>query len=651
MPTRGAPRTYPHGKIVAGRAVKVGMGLGVRLRERLRYWFDGTMDRGTPALIGWLALASAGLIVVVATSVMLFTDEDTEAHGGWLGVAWMSLLRTLDPGTMGDDTGRPVFLALMLTVTIGGIFIVSALIGVLTAGLNARIEQLRKGRSRLFERGHTIVLGWSEQIFTVIDELVEANQSERRSCVVVLADRDKVSMEEQIRLRVPRTGRTRVVCRSGNPLKRADLELVSPDTSKAIMVLPPTDLEADTMVIKTLLVLNNRAWRSPRPHVVAAVQDSDNLAAARLAAGEHGVVIDADDIAVRFIVQSHRQTGLSTVCNELLSFYGSELYIRAEPSLTGVTYGEALHRYELGTPVGLRRTDGQLLLNPPMDTVIGEDDGVIVLAEDDLFIKLATRHPARIVEEALACAEPPDLTPDRTLLIGWNGRVPKIIELLDSFVEPGSALDIAASHRPAADVLGPYENLTVGYKPCRPTSRRSLEALDPGSYQHVLMLSDESTDAEQADNRTLVTLLHLRDIENRLGDPYSIVTEMNEDSNREVAQVTRADDFIVSSKLISLMLAQLTENRHLHDVLIDLFDPAGSEIYLKPATRYLKSGAEANFATVIEAARRLGETAVGYRLGAERGAPPAYGVHLNPPKAARLRLTEEDHIIVLAEEE
>ncbi|WP_245225249.1 hypothetical protein [Streptomyces smyrnaeus] len=107
----------------------------MRLRERLRYWFDGTMDRGTPALIGWLALASAGLIVVVATSVMLFTDEDTEAHGGWLGVAWMSLLRTLDPGTMGDDTGRPVFLALMLTVTIGGIFIVSALIGVLTTGL------------------------------------------------------------------------------------------------------------------------------------------------------------------------------------------------------------------------------------------------------------------------------------------------------------------------------------------------------------------------------------------------------------------------------------------------------------------------------------------------------------------------------------
>ena len=120
----------------------------------------------------------------------------------------MSLLRTLDPGTMGGDTGRPVFLALMLIVTVGGIFIVSALIGVLTTGLNKRIDRLRKGRSRLIERGHTIVLGWSDQVFTVIEELVEANQSERRSCVVVLADRDKVEMEDQIRDRVADTGRT-----------------------------------------------------------------------------------------------------------------------------------------------------------------------------------------------------------------------------------------------------------------------------------------------------------------------------------------------------------------------------------------------------------------------------------------------------------
>ncbi|MCC5576388.1 potassium transporter TrkA [Microtetraspora sp. AC03309] len=607
------------------------------------------MDRGTPALIGWLGLASVALIAVVTILVVLLTNEDAELNDGWIGVAWMSLLRTLDPGTMGGDTGNPVFLGLMLTVTVGGIFIVSALIGVLTTGLETRIEQLRKGRSQLVERGHTIILGWSEQVFTVIGELVKANQSARRSCVVILADRDKVGMEDQIRMRVPDTGHTRVICRSGNPLKRADLELVSPQTAKSIMVLPPQGEDADIDVIKVLLLLNNRPWTGARPHIVAAVQDSENLAAARLAAGESALVIDADDITVRMVVQSHRQAGLSTVCTDLLDFAGNEIYFRPEPALAGTTYGEALGAYELGVPIGVHKADGPVLVNPPQDTSIAAGDSMIVVAEDDLLIRLADDRPP-IIEEVITTAPERKPVPDRTLLIGWNARAAKIIALLDRLAPPGSAVDVAAPRRPVYAVEMPRQNLVVGFKPCEPTSRRSLESLDLGSYQHIVVLSNDGVDPDRADNRTLVTLLHLRDIEVRLGDPYSIVTEMNDDNNREVAQVTKADDFIVSSKLICLMLTQLAENRNLYAVFADLFDPAGSEIYLKPASDYVLPGVEANFATVIESARRRGEVAIGYRRAGHSDEPPAYGVTLNPPKGAPLVLDDGDHVIVVAED-
>lgn len=620
-----------------------------RLRNRLRYWFDGTMDRGTPALISWLALASLLLITVIATLAMTLTTTDVEQNGGWLGVAWMSLLRTLDPGTMGGDTGGPVFLLLMLTVTIGGIFIVSALIGVLTTGLNYKIQELRKGRSRLMERGHTIVLGWSDQVFTVVEELVEANQSERRSCVVILADRDKVDMEDAIRSRISSSGRTHVICRSGDPLVRADLELVSPDTAQAIMVLPPVGDDSDIDVLKVLLLLNSRKWSGSRPTVVAAVQDSDNVAAARLAAGGTALVIDADDIAVRLVAQSHRQTGLSSVFNELLSFNGNEFYFRDEPDLAGSTYGETLNAYEFGIPAGLRRSDGQILVNPAMDTVVEAGDQIVLIAEDDLLIRLAGTRPA-VVESAITSAPSRLPTPDRTLMIGSNCRAPKLVALLDSFVEPGSTLDIASPRPPAEELLGERGNLTVGYKYCQPTRRASLEALDLGGYQNIVVLADDSIAPGPADDRTLVTLLHLRDIEDRLGDPYSIVTEMNDDTNREVAQVTKADDFIVSTKVISLILTQLTENRHLDAVFTDLFNPEGSEIYLKPASNYLVPGTEANFATVVEAARRRGETAIGYRLARHGDEPPAYGVFLNPPKTAPLVLGGEDAVVVLAEE-
>nr|BFE30453.1 lipoprotein [Actinomadura rugatobispora] len=622
----------------------------ISLRDRMRYWFDNTMSRGTPALIGWLGLASGALILVVATLAVVLAPGDSEQNGRWPGVVWRSLLRTLDPGTMGDDEGTAPFLALMLLATVGGIFIVSALIGVLTTGLEGKIAELRKGRSRIVERDHTIVLGWSDQVFTVIAELVEANQSRRRSCVAILADRDKVDMEEAIRARVGDTGRTRVVCRRGDPLKVADLELVSPGTARSIMVVSPPLADADNHVIKVLLSLGARAWDDTRPHVVAAVHDSANLPAARLAGGEEAHVIDADDIAIQLIVQSHRQSGLSTVCTDLLNYRGHEFYMLPEPALTGSTYGEALSAYELGVPVGLRRAGGTVAVNPPGDTVIGPDDEVIVLAEDDLLIRLA-QHPVPVEEAAITTAAHREREPERTLLAGWNDRAPKIIRLLDSFVEPGSELVVAArcDRDPSGD-FADLDNIKVHFVHCDPTDRTRLEALDVGSFQKIIVLGDATRDPQHADARTLVTLLHLRDMEESLGDPFSIVSEINDDANREVAQVTKADDFVVSDKLISLMLTQLSENRHLQDVFTDLLDPEGSELYLKPASGYLRPGAAANFATVIEAARRRGETALGYRLRDHHHEPPSYGVVLNPDKAAPLTLSAEDHVIVLAED-
>ncbi|GAA2365712.1 lipoprotein [Catellatospora methionotrophica] len=619
--------------------------LGVR--RRLRVWFDGTMDRGTPALIGWLGLASLVLITVVTGLAMLFAADDTARDGGWSAVLWRSVLRTLDPGTMGADGGSSFYLALMLLVTIGGIFLVSSLIGVLTTGLNDAITNLRKGRSQVTVQGHIVVLGWSDQVFTVVGELAAANRGSRRSTVVVLADRDKVEMEDQIRARVGDTGRTRVVCRSGSPLKRSDLDLVNLDTARAVMVLSPTGDDPDIDVIKVLLLLNNRPWPSARPHVVAAVQESANVAAAKLAAGKHALVIDADDIAVRMVVQSHRQSGLSTVCTDLLDFAGNEIYIRPEPTLAGRSYGDVLGAFEAGSPIGLRRADGTIAVNPPTDTVLGTGDEVILVAEDDLLIELAA-DPARVHADAIVLVPDTKVAPDRTLVVGWNSRADRVLDLLDRFAEPGSAVDVAAPLPPEEALAASRENLTVGYQRCQPTSRRDLERMELGGYQHIIVLSDDSAAPDHADDRTLVTLLHLRDIEVNLGEPYSIVTEMNDDGNREVAQVTKADDFVVSARLISLLMTQLAENRHLYEVFADLFDASGAEIHLKPAADYVQPGAEVTFATVVESARRRGESAIGYRSHDNADQPPFYGVMLNPRRSSLVRLDAGDSVIVIA---
>jgi hypothetical protein len=180
------------------------------MRERVRYAFDNTMAKGTLALIAWLAVLSIG-VIMLATVITLglrikpsHADDDLTAGE----VAWMSLMRTLDPGTMGGDAGWG-FRVTMLMVTLGGIFIVGTLIGVLTTGIQGTIERLRKGRSFVMEEGHTLILGWSSKIHTIISELTIANENQRKPRIVVLADKDKVEMEDEIRDKTPNLRNTR----------------------------------------------------------------------------------------------------------------------------------------------------------------------------------------------------------------------------------------------------------------------------------------------------------------------------------------------------------------------------------------------------------------------------------------------------------
>ncbi|NUR91356.1 MAG: potassium transporter TrkA, partial [Nonomuraea sp.] len=186
-------------------------------------------------------------------------------------------------------------------------------------------------------------------------------------------------------------------------------------------------------------------------------------------------------------------------------------------------------------------------------------------------------------------------------------------------------------------------------KDCDTTDRYALESLGVGLYQHVIVLSDDRFKPHHADTRTLMTLLQLRDMQSALGEHYSIVSEMHDEGNRALAEVTEADDIVISDTVIGLLLAQLAENRHLADVFGYLFDSRGSEIYPKPASAYVTTGTQVTFSTIVEAARRRGETAIGYRNNLSRNDPPHYGIVLNPAKSDAVVLGQKDSVIVLAE--
>jgi voltage-gated potassium channel Kch len=636
-------------------------------RQRLQYFFDNFMARGTPALIGGLALVSLALIVVIAAAVILSGNAPSGEDGrplGFFELVWFGLMRTLDAGTMGGDSGSWPFLFLMLAVTLGGVFIVSTLIGVLTAGVEGKLEELRKGRSQVLESGHTLILGWSPQVFTILSELMVANENQKNARIVILADRDKVEMEDEIAGRVETVGRTRVICRSGSPIDLNDLEIASPHAAKSIVILPPEDDDPDSYVIKTVLALTNNPQRRPEPyHIVTQIRDPKNMDVVRMIGARDKVLaVLTGELVARVVAQTSRQSGLSVVYTELMNYGGDEIYFKNEPALAGQTFGQALLKYEDSAVLGLRRADGSVALNPPMDTPLAAGDSLVALSADDDTIRLSGLASVPVDEAAIGKAgKARNPVPEKALVLGWNRCAPTILRELDNYVPKGSRALVVADTS-VSDEAGEADDVLrrelrglksqkVDFHRGDTTDRQLLEELKAADYDHIIVLSYAGLDVQTADAKTLVTLLHLRDIADKDATPFSIVSQMLDLRNRELAEAARVDDFIVSEHLISLMMAQLSENAGLFGVFTDIFDPEGSEIYLKPAAEYVGLGKPVNFYTVVEAARRRGQVAFGYRLAAEaKDATRAYGVHTNPKKSEPVTFGEGDKVIVLAEE-
>ena len=618
------------------------------MKNKLKYRFDNLMSKGTGVLVASLAIVTLLMITIVSFIVWV---TGANQGTGFLSLFWMGVLRSLDPGTMGGDSGSFLFVGAMFVITLGGIFIFSILVGLLTTGISSKLESLQKGHSIVIEENHTVILGWSSQIFTILSELIEANSNQKNACIVIMSPTDKVEMDEAIRSRIPDTKTTRIVTRNGSAIDLNDLGLLSLHTARSIII----NENDDANVIKTLLaVINSPTSRTTPYNIVAVLREPKNVEVAKIAARGQAEIILEDAIISRIIAQTCRQSGLSAVYTELLDFGGDEIYLRTFPQLNGKAYGEILSLFETSAVIGLKTKDG-VQLNPPMSTILCETDEIIaVTADDDTLLLNGT--PATFDERVFAGKTVVSPSPESILILGWNENAQRIIEELDHYVADGSRITVVCEMNEASVALRRTERVlehaSVHLVAEDITKRATLDSLLRQDYPHIILLSDRAQeDIQKADANTLITLLHLRNIAETTEKRFSIVSEMLDIRNRRLAQVAKVNDFIVSDTIISLLIAQVSENNILNAVFEDIFDADGSEIYLKPAESYVRLGEDVSFYTVVEAARRHGETAFGYKIAAESESETVPGgIHVNPPKSAAIRFVQGDCIIVAAED-
>ena len=245
-------------------------------QEKFQYHFDNMMSRGTISLIG--LLFGITMLVVLLAGVLVGIINPDDGVGSSM---WLSLMHAIDAGTLAGDDGNWLFLLVMTLVTICGLFITSMLIGILNAGIEDKMTSLQKGKSLILESNHTVILGFNENALNMISELITANENQKDEVIVVMDDVDKTTMEDAIHQWIGDTKTTRIICRSGQVDRFADLSICSLETCRSIIL----NLEDDARTIKAILACVHLLEKSDNEdaYISAMIHEAGNMEAAQIA--------------------------------------------------------------------------------------------------------------------------------------------------------------------------------------------------------------------------------------------------------------------------------------------------------------------------------------------------------------------------------
>ena len=417
--------------------------LKASLREKISYGFDNLMARGMSAQAGMLFLVTMVVTVIFGTVVYFVYPQLVDTL--YLGI-WTTFMHMIDGGTITGDQGGFWYMFVMLVVTLIGLVVTATLISIINESLSTKMEKLRKGNSRVLEKGHTIILGFSEGIYTIIENLMIANESENGGTIVIMDEiKSKAEMEDEINKWISHKKKedkekkkykaqkykTKIICRNGDIANKKAVSMCSPEVAKSIIV----NCADDFMTVKAILAAAGNLNENTQTQIVAEVKDEDYQKTAVLA-GKIGNdksrihVVYADEFVSRIIAHTGRQPGISEVLTEFLGFEGMDIYVEDVPQILMPEDGKEYTVYEANLSsnnavvIGIKqkkKKEEKHMNSEPAETV--DEEAELMNSEPAEIVDEEAEHmnsePAETVDEEakLMNSEPAEIVDEEYKII------------------------------------------------------------------------------------------------------------------------------------------------------------------------------------------------------------------------------------------
>ena len=125
-----------------------------------------------------------------------------------------------------------------------------------------------------------------------------------------------------------------------------------------------------------------------------------------------------------------------------------------------------------------------------------------------------------------------------------------------------------------------------------------------------------------------------------------IVCEVSDERTRQLIRNQEGEEFIASGRFVVSLMVQFALDSERSAIYESIFDALGSEICTRAISEYVDVALSPSWSTVVEAALRRGEVAIGWLIFRPNG---EYAVHFNPQlENLNLKPTSTARIIVLA---
>lgn len=637
-----------------------------RLRYRVERLFVNETSGQLMLLLFLVALST--LIGVTAQFVGLFSEENLDVasiprdiDSGFWDALWWTLQRVLYLSRLETVYGGTTIIVLYsIFLTLVGMVVFATVFSLVTTAITSTIESLRKGDTPARERGHVLVLGWSNKVFSVLRQLAEIKPGCR---VVILSGLDVNTMQEALRLAGIDKEELVVILRTGDPSRRAELERVALGKATSVIVLSPTavddNVSCDSEVIKIILQLVSfDQWGREPATLTAEIAQERNYELAEIASKGQVHLVSSSTVISKVIVQSMRNPGLVDVYLELLDKTGNKFQVTRVDACADQELGLVSYGFTNAVPIGVawdEERDGRVIhktgLNPEPDYPIADDEKLVLLSRG---LPAEFRLPAAGFQSTKARDGTPRVRlPEKVLLIGWNGNLFDILTELDAHSVQGTEVTVLstiseqrARRMVETSIIRPLNNLNLQFVTGDSVLVSAYQDLPLGDYQSIAVLADEGAGESDVDGRTLRTMLRLDEQLRPLGKRPHIVLELLTRASHDLVSHLGVDDVIVSAVAVSAQLAQISQQSELGPIYRELLSAGGVEISLRPADDYVATDQPCRFVDLMYAAQQKQEIALGLRTSGPNGGQ----LWLNPDRHQSWQLCEKDRIVVLAQQ-